>query len=74
MSNDDLSRTRILIYQYLMFKGDFYKNQAMHSLSKLKQKPFKDVSLSEIDKAHLDLEIHLAFESFASDLINLLDL
>lgn len=65
---------KVLLYQYLMFKGDFYKNQAVTSMNKLKQKSFKDVSLSEIDKAHLDLEIHLAFESFASDLINLLDL
>lgn len=71
-ASEELGRTRILIYQYIMFKGDKLRHEALQAVDKLKRsKKLSTADLEEIYRALLRDEV---FEEFQRELINLLDL
>ncbi len=71
-SNEELSRTRILIYQYIMFKGDRLRFEALQAIDKLKHS--KKLTTEELEQIYRTLLRDELFEEFQKELCNLLDL
>ena len=71
-ANEELSRTRILIYQYIIFKGDKLHLEAVKATNMLRlSKKLSPADLEEIYRSLLRDEL---FEEFQHELCNLLDL
>lgn len=71
-ANEELSRTRILIYQYTMYKGDRLRREALQAIDKLKHS--KRLTAEELEQIYRTLLRDELFEEFQRELVNLLDL
>lgn len=71
-ANEELTRTRILIYQYTMYKGDRLRREALQAIEKLKHS--KRLTVEELEQIYRILLRDELFEEFQKDLCNLLDL
>ena len=67
---DELNRIRVLIYQYTMFKTDYYEELAVQATRKLQT--VKCLSASEYQKIYRDLLTYEIFDTMATDLLNLI--
>lgn len=68
---DDYQRLKILLYQYTMFKGDFYQNNAKEATERLQRK--KILSSDECYSIIRDLLMNELFDTIQRDILNLLD-
>lgn len=71
-ANEELSRTRILIYQYTMYKGDRLRTEAFKAIDKLKHS--KKLTSEELEQIYRALLRDELFEEFQTELCRLLDL
>ncbi len=71
-AKEELSRTRILIYQYTMYKGDRLRREALQAIEKLKRS--KRLTAEELEQIYRTLLRDELFEEFQIELGNLLDL
>lgn len=71
-AKEELSRTRILIYQYIMFKGDKLRHDAIKATDKLRLS--KKLSTADLEQIYRTLLRDELFEEFQSELCSLLDL
>lgn len=68
----DSLQLRIMIYQYLMFKGDFYNQKRKQSFDKIKC--CKTPSLSDLETFYRDSIMWDCFQRIESDIIGLIDM
>jgi hypothetical protein len=68
----DYERFRIRLYQYILFKGDFFKNQAINSSNKVKSS--RIIKSADLEQYKRHLLLHELFEELSQDLFNLFDL
>lgn len=71
--DNELERLRILIFQYILFKGDFYDERSKTALYKL-QHARKHLSSSEYVEIYRDFLTAEIFNQMAVDLSHLLDM
>ena len=64
------NRIKVLIYQYVFYRGDLYKANAEIATAKLQR--CKCLSSSEYQKIYKDLLTNEIFDTIATDLLNLL--
>lgn len=70
---NDYEHLRIVLFQYILFKGDFYDNLSKLALNKL-QRTRKHLTSSEYVEIYRDLLTAEIFNQMALDLSRLLDL
>ncbi len=69
---DNYERLRILLYQYINFKGDYYKHQAKVATDKLQRS--KCLSSSEFQDIYRALIVNEVFDIIQMDIYNILKL
>lgn len=67
MNND-----RLIVMQYLLHKGDYYRNRAKSSTEKMQRK--KVLTPAEFEQIYKDLLMDELFDSIQHDLCRLLDI
>lgn len=67
MSDD---RLKVIVYQYLFYRGDLYKANA--ELATVKLQRCKCLSASEYQKIYKDLLTNEIFDTITTDLLNLI--
>lgn len=68
---DDYQRLRILLYQYINFKGDFYKSKAKEATERLQRK--KILSSNEYFNIIRDLLMFELFDTIQRDISSFLN-
>lgn len=68
---DDLQRLKILLYQYILFKSDYYKEQAEKAHYKLKVS--KSISSDQFYDTYLAIIRYEMFEIVQRDISNILN-
>lgn len=70
---DDLERWKVLLYQYLLFKGDFYNQRAKDATERL-QRSGRKLGSDEYVKIFSDLKTAEIFDKIFKDVCELLQL
>ncbi len=70
--NEELSRTRVLLYQYILHKGDFYRQQAKSSTERLQRSKY--LTVADFERIYKDLLLDELFDIIQKDLCDLFDL
>lgn len=63
-------RFKILVYQYMTFKADYYNQKAKSALAQLRYS--KELSAEDLHQIYIDLLTSELFDKFVNELYNLI--
>lgn len=67
---DDFQRLKVLLYQYILFKGDFYKQSAEEAFINLRSS--KNVTSSDVLRFYSAQLKHEFFDDFQKEIADIL--
>lgn len=67
---DNYERLKVVLYQYILFKGDFYKASAEDSLNRLRTS--RNITSADIYKCYSAQLKHEFFDDFQKEIVDIL--